>query len=47
MNTTITLPDPNAVTPKEPMSKGMKIGLIVGGVAIVGFAVYWFAIRKK
>ena len=47
MNTTITLPDPNAVTPKEPMSKGRKIGLIVGGVAIVGFAVYWFAIRKK
>jgi hypothetical protein len=47
MNATITLPDPNATTPKEPMSKGMKIGLIVGGVAIVGFAVYWFAIRKK
>ena len=41
------LPDPNAVKEKEPMNKTLKIGLIVGGVAIVGFAVYWFAIRKK
>lgn len=31
---------------KEPMSMGMKIGIGVGVVAI-GFAIYWFAIRKK
>ena len=47
--------DPSAVTdktlikdekPKEPMSTGMKIGIGVGVLA-VGFAIYWFAIRKK
>lgn len=39
-------PPPPAPTP-EPMSKALKYGLIIGGVAVVGFAVYWFAIRKK
>jgi hypothetical protein len=46
-NVNAMLPDPNANTQKEPMSKGLKIGLIIGGVAIVGFAVYWFGFRKK
>jgi hypothetical protein len=40
-------PPPPPPPAKEPMSKTLKIGLIVGGVAVVGFAVYWFAIRKK
>jgi hypothetical protein len=47
INANVTLPDPNATNEKKPMSKTLKIGLIVGGVAIVGFAVYWFAIRKS
>ena len=41
------MPPPPPEPTKEPMSKGLKIGLIIGGVAVVGFAVYWFAIRKK
>jgi len=41
------LPPPPPPTPeKTPMSMGMKIGIGVGVVA-VGFAIYWFAIRKK
>ena len=35
--------DPNA---KKPMSKGLKIGLIVGGVVLLGTIIY-FATRSK
>ena len=32
---------------KKPMNPYLKWGLIIGGVAITGFAVYWFGFRKK
>lgn len=40
------VPPPPPPPTKEPMSKTTKTALIIGGIAIVGFAVYWFAIRK-
>lgn len=36
-----------AQTEKKGMSKGMKIGLIVGGVAVVGLAAYLMLRKKK
>ena len=47
MNANVTLPDPNATQQKPPMNPYLKWGLIIGGVALTGFAVYWFAIRKS
>lgn len=41
------LPPPPPQNEKTPMSKTTKTILIVSGVAVVGFAIYWFAIRKK
>lgn len=32
---------------KEPMKPALKWGLIIGGVAVVGLAVYYFGFRKK
>ena len=32
---------------KKPMNPYLMWGLIIGGVAITGFAVYWFGFRKK
>jgi len=32
---------------KKPMNPYLKWGLIIGGVALTGFAVYWFGFRKK
>ena len=32
---------------KEKMNPYLMWGLIIGGVAITGFAVYWFGFRKK
>lgn len=32
---------------KQPMATWKKVALIGGGLAIVGFAVYWFGFRKK
>lgn len=32
---------------KKPMNKYLKWGLIVGGVALVGFSVYYFGVKKK
>jgi len=40
------LPPPPPQDEKKPMSKTTKTILIVSGVAVVGFAIYWFAIRK-
>jgi len=40
------LPPPPPLETKKPMSLGLKIGIGVGVLAL-GFAVYWFAIRKK
>ena len=44
-STVVDLKTPSGDT-KPPMSTGMKIGIGVGVIA-VGFAIYWFAIRKK
>jgi len=32
---------------KKPMNPYLMWGLIIGGVAVTGFAVYWFGFRKK
>ena len=32
---------------QEGMNPYLKWGLIIGGVALTGFAVYWFGFRKK
>jgi len=32
---------------KQPMNKYLKWSLIIGGVALVGFGVYYFGFRKK
>jgi len=32
---------------KEPMNPALKWGLIIGGVAVVGVAVWYFGFRKK
>jgi hypothetical protein len=41
-----TAPETPGADPKKGMSKGMKIGLIVGGVVLLGTVIY-FATRKK
>jgi hypothetical protein len=34
-------------TEKTPMATWKKVALIGGGLAVIGFAVYWFGFRKK
>lgn len=39
---------PVGTTPeREPMNPALKWGLIIGGVAVVGVAVWYFGFRKK
>jgi hypothetical protein len=40
-------PPPPPTDEKKPMNPYLMWGLIIGGVAITGFAVYWFGFRKK
>ena len=45
--TVVQYNEDNIDTTKTGMKTWQKVALIGGGVAIIGFAVYWFGFRKK
>lgn len=45
--TTETYDTPPVEDVKQPMKTWKKVALIGGGLAIIGFAVYYFGFRKK
>jgi hypothetical protein len=47
LTTLLATPAPRIIPPKKPMSKGLKIGLIAGGVLGVAAIVYFVVKSKK